>query len=898
MTIPLTIPALFGAAIADYRVARSVRIYQGDTGAPFVRTPNVSGERRAFTFSAWVKRVHMGSSTAPMLFNAYIDNSNFTGVFYHSTNADMYSASYLLGGVTKIQRRATAMNRDPSAWAHFCVSMDTRPATPVCTIEANGVALPPNQINITNAVQNDLMQASQSGVPHYIVYFPSLQGGLYLADYHFIDGQALPASTFARLDANGMWVPKLYTGNFGVNGFKLDFADNSAATAAAIGKDRSGMSNLLAYSDDYSNVFWGKGNGAVVSSGHADPFGGSTAFKLMIGSATATPYVAAVINVTAGQQMTASVYAKAADCSVLLLYNGGNNGGYGYFDLSNGTLHVYGQNIIGAGSNVVRTIESAGNGWYKCSLTVTIGATMQDSILWVVQDGGTTNGLGFYIGRCSWHLGPVQKELQYTGGNAIPDKNFTPSNITVTAGANNDSLFDSPTDYVDASGNIHGNFCVLSSIDTVATSLATLRQGGVEFAGVGAAWGSVRGTIWVNSGKWYWECVPTTADYYMFGVLGRGTYLAGRSAGYHFGQAADGYAYFNQATGGGGATRTYVLSDEAGDVAGATLGCKKLVTSAPVIGTILNVTPTQVQPQTLYAVTAAGDPGASYANGVITVEFPITGGDGDPYQVSVRAHRVSGTTIVASGTLTAVQVGSTANVYTFSIPSESLGTWGASDRLLIEYRFSVQTGQNDAIVHMGLGSASNETTINTVAGTQTGQKYNNNATLGYGSPFTTNDVIGTKLDLDAGTLEFTKNGVSQGVAYTGLTGFFAPAVSVYQVSAPPVAIVNFGQRPFAQTKPLGFKELCTYNMGAATPALPASFVGNALADGPFVWANGVVNTVTINGNVAVRGVHFDGNAGGIKLRSAATTYNAAGTNTITAATYGSAFKYARAQSNG
>jgi hypothetical protein len=54
-----------------------------------------------------------------------------------------------------------------------------------------------------------------------------------------------------------------------------------------------------------------------------------------------------------------------------------------------------------------------------------------------------------------------------------------------------------------------------------------------------------------------------------------------------------------------------------------------------------------------------------------------------------------------------------------------------------------------------------------------GHKYVNNAGSSYGATFTTGDVIGVRLN--AGDLTFYKNGTSQGVAYSGLTGTWYPS---------------------------------------------------------------------------------------------------------------------------
>jgi hypothetical protein len=60
-----------------------------------------------------------------------------------------------------------------------------------------------------------------------------------------------------------------------------------------------------------------------------------------------------------------------------------------------------------------------------------------------------------------------------------------------------------------------------------------------------------------------------------------------------------------------------------------------------------------------------------------------------------------------------------------------------------------------------------------------GNKYNNATGSAYGASYTTGDVIGIALDLTAGTLTFYKNNVSQGTAFSGLSGSFVPAFSIY-----------------------------------------------------------------------------------------------------------------------
>ena len=96
-----------------------------------------------------------------------------------------------------------------------------------------------------------------------------------------------------------------------------------------------------------------------------------------------------------------------------------------------------------------------------------------------------------------------------------------------------------------------------------------------------------------------------------------------------------------------------------------------------------------------------------------------------------------------------------------------------------------------------------------------GNKLNNNTGTAYGATYTTGDVIGMALDMDAGTLTFYKNNTSQGVAFSGLSGTFMPAFSCAGVA---YWDANFGQQPFIYTAPSGFVALNTYNL--STPTIP------------------------------------------------------------------------------
>ena len=63
---------------------------------------------------------------------------------------------------------------------------------------------------------------------------------------------------------------------------------------------------------------------------------------------------------------------------------------------------------------------------------------------------------------------------------------------------------------------------------------------------------------------------------------------------------------------------------------------------------------------------------------------------------------------------------------------------------------------------------------------ETGQKWHSNVGASYGATYTFNDVIGVLYDSATGELSFYKNGVLQGIAFSGISGAVYPAVSLWR----------------------------------------------------------------------------------------------------------------------
>ena len=141
---------------------------------------------------------------------------------------------------------------------------------------------------------------------------------------------------------------------------RIDYSDSSTEPSLLLEPQST---NLVPYSEDFSNASWVKSGLSVTDNTIISPDGTLNAAKLVEANQSGGKNMTG-ISFSASTTNTFSVYAKASEREWIIVYfNGGGNGGY-YFDVKNG--------VIGAkvGSNTgTPLIEDAGNGWYRCSIT-------------------------------------------------------------------------------------------------------------------------------------------------------------------------------------------------------------------------------------------------------------------------------------------------------------------------------------------------------------------------------------------------------------------------------------------------------------------------------------------------------------------------------------------------
>ena len=233
---------IFLKSSGGYQISRSVRLRSSAT-AYFNRTPASASNRKTWTWSGWVKLGKLSTSGSDQaIFTAgYSTSPWFVMQYQGGSSAGTFQIAFTAG--VSGGCFTNAVYRDPSAWYHVVLAVDTTQAT-----DTNRVKFYINGVQQTFAStaypsQNYDTQVNNN-VSHTIGGYSGSYVDGYLTEINFIDGQALTPSSFGQTNSvTGVWQPIKYTGTYGTNGFYLNFSDNSSNTATTIGKDYSGNGN-------------------------------------------------------------------------------------------------------------------------------------------------------------------------------------------------------------------------------------------------------------------------------------------------------------------------------------------------------------------------------------------------------------------------------------------------------------------------------------------------------------------------------------------------------------------------------------------------------------------------------------------------------------------------------
>ena len=251
------------------------------------RTPasTTDAQRKTWTYSVWIKPSNIISSGNGGEFAWIYQASGGSSAYVRmDSNYKIRYRDYTNGGSPDYLRITDRLFRDPSAWYHIVVAVDTSQGT-----EANRVKIYVNgtqetSLAASNYPSQDATDDINSAIRHDIsgrnhAGSSDLYLNGYMAEVVFIDGQQLAPTSFGEFDEDSPthWKPINVSGlTFGNNGFYLDFEVSDTLGNDANGGTDFSINNLAATdqsTDTCTNNFatmnpLSKGSNITISEGN------------------------------------------------------------------------------------------------------------------------------------------------------------------------------------------------------------------------------------------------------------------------------------------------------------------------------------------------------------------------------------------------------------------------------------------------------------------------------------------------------------------------------------------------------------------------------------------------------------------------------------------------------
>ena len=221
-----------GSVSTGFNIDNSVKLEDTNTEYLQRAASGSDGDRRTMTLSMWLKRTAIG--------NDHIFYSQGSHVRFRWKTSDYFSLRLANGHEFENESR---LFRDPSAWYHMVVAIDTTQSTDTNRVKIYWNGVQETTFNTAQYPdQNEELTLGQfSSVTTQLGWF--VEGGYgfdgYISEVNYIDGLQKAPTDFGEFDSDsGIWIPKQYTGSYGSEGFFLNFDDSSS-----MGADSSGNSN-------------------------------------------------------------------------------------------------------------------------------------------------------------------------------------------------------------------------------------------------------------------------------------------------------------------------------------------------------------------------------------------------------------------------------------------------------------------------------------------------------------------------------------------------------------------------------------------------------------------------------------------------------------------------------
>ncbi len=242
----VVLPQVF--AQTPYTIDHSCR-FNDDDSAYLEWAPTESGNRKTWTFAAWIKRGNVDENFGP-LFSCGSSTGNGTELRFRDNSQIQFKHED--SGTVAFDFKSIPVYRDTKKWVHVFLAVDTTNPTAADRVKIymDGVRITewnkenrPSSNKDTDIGRQHPFRIGRPRLDVENVYYDG-----YMADAYYIDGNALEPVNFGQL-INGSWVPKEYTGSYGGNGFHLNFADSANPGNDVSGNDHHLTANNLAIND-------------------------------------------------------------------------------------------------------------------------------------------------------------------------------------------------------------------------------------------------------------------------------------------------------------------------------------------------------------------------------------------------------------------------------------------------------------------------------------------------------------------------------------------------------------------------------------------------------------------------------------------------------------------------
>ena len=244
---------------------------------------------------------------------------------------------------------------------------------------------------------------------------------------------------------------------------RIDYTDSSKGVALL----EPARTNLVQYSEDFSNAYWSKGGSSITSNSIISPDGTLNGDKLTVDFSNSTHFIdTSSISFTSGVSYTVSVFVKDNNKNLVIQGSGTvTANAFASFDLKDGFII---DESVGTA-----TIKSFGNSWYRCSLTFTAAATTSGVITFLM--GETRNDTYTGDGTSGLYLWGAQLEQGSYATSYIPTSGATSQRqYDVARGAGNSEVFN------DSEGVLFANIAAIDDAETNNRRLGLTKNGTYE----------------------------------------------------------------------------------------------------------------------------------------------------------------------------------------------------------------------------------------------------------------------------------------------------------------------------------------------------------------------------------------------------------------------------------